>query len=317
MIHIGAQLYGQKFFLILATILVQHRTQLLAEVASNPGHNQAMPSPLTAFESMYRLSKCTSEDGPPSNAFSHNCPTSEPNKHKSTRTSPTTDSLRFQCSNAFPNAPPTAKHFPQFSQRFRQFFQGFRFSMVLPDSSMVLFNLSAVLIYSSIVLFDFAGFARFYCYVTAVCLTFTQIHLPQPPPLHRLNRLAPFFHGFISVLPLHSRHTSKSQFFHCFSIVSRVLYPIMVPYRSLNFSIVFPCHQFPSFYFYFIWHHFGPTSQPQFFHCFSYCLTPCLHHSPSIFHCFSIFLLDVISPSIPVSPVSLSQFFLQFYSVVP
>ena len=77
------------------------------------------------------------------------------------------------------------------------------------------------------------------------------MHLPQSPPLHRINGFAPFFHRFISVLPLHSRHTAKSQFFHCFSIVSRVLYTIMVPHRSLNFSIVFPCHQFPSFYFYF------------------------------------------------------------------
>ena len=43
--------------------------------------------------------------------------------------------------------------------------------------------------------------------------------------------------AFISVLLLHSGHTSKLQFFHCFSIVSRVLYAIMVPHRGLNFTI--------------------------------------------------------------------------------
>ena len=119
--------------------------------------------------------------------------------------------------------------------------------------------------------------------VISVCLTLTQMHLPQSLPLHCINGFARFFHGFISVLLLHSGHTSKPQFFHCFSIVARVLYAIMVPHRSLNFSIVFPSHQFPSFYSYcFIWHHFGPTSEPQLFHCFS---TVLLHFfiSPSIF----------------------------------
>ena len=99
-------------------------------------------------------------------------------------------------------------------------------------------------------------FLHHYPYVTSVCLTLTQIHLPQSLPLHRINGFARFFHGFISVLLLHSGHTAKPQFFHCFSIVSRVLYAIMVPHRSLNFSIVFPSHQFPSFYSYFTWHHF-------------------------------------------------------------
>ena len=93
-------------------------------------------------------------------------------------------------------------------------------------------------------------FLHHYPYVTSVCLTLTQIHLPQSLPLHRINGFARFFHGFISVLLLHSGHTSKPQIFHCFSIVSRMLYAIMVPHRSLNFSIVFP-----SFYFYFTWQH--------------------------------------------------------------
>ena len=98
---------------------------------------------------------------------------------------------------------------------------------------------------------------------------------------------------FFSVLLLHSGHTSKLQFFHCFSIVSRVLYAIMVPHRSLNFSIVFPPHQFPSFYFYFI---LGIIFQafysnfPFFSNCFmSYSLI------------FSIVFL-IIFPSIAISP---------------
>ena len=132
-------------------------------------------------------------------------------------------------------------------------------------------------------------FLHHYPYIISVCLTLTQMHLPQSLPLHRINGFARFFHGFISVLLLHSGHTSKPQFFHCFSIVSRVLYTIMVPHRSLNFSIVFPPHQFPSFYFYFTWHHFPSVLLkcsilfplfyvifPHFFHCFS-------HHFP--LHC--------------------------------
>ena len=83
-------------------------------------------------------------------------------------------------------------------------------------------------------------FLHHYPYVTPVCLTLTQVHLPQSLQLHRINGFARFFHGFLSVLLLHSGHTSKLQFFHCFSIVSRVLYAIMVPHRSLNFT----------------WHHF-------------------------------------------------------------
>ena len=176
-------------------------------------------------------------------------------------------------------------------------------------------------------------FLHHYPYVTSVRLTLTQMHLPQSLPLHRINGFARCFHGFISVLLLHSGHTSKPQFDHCFSIVSRVLYAIKVPHRSLNFSIVFPSHQFPSLYFYFTWHHFRPASEPQFFHCFSivllhfFIIVPRFFHcfsiangltsKPQFFHCFSIVLLDIIFPSIPVSPVFFSLFFLQFYSIVP
>ena len=176
-------------------------------------------------------------------------------------------------------------------------------------------------------------FLHHYPYVTSVRLTLTQMHLPQSLPLHCINGFARFFHGFISVLLLHSGHTSKLQFDHCFSIVSRVLYAIKVPHRSLNFSIVFPSHQFPSLYFYFTWHHFRPASEPQFFYCFSivllhfFIIVPRFFHcfsiangltsKPQFFHCFSIVLLDIIFPSIPVSPVFFSLFFLQFYSIVP
>ena len=103
-----------------------------------------------------------------------------------------------------------------------------------------------------------------------------------------------------------------------------VLYTIKVPHRSLNFSIVFPSHQFPSFYFYFTWHHFRPTSEPQFFQCFSivllhfFIIVPRFFHcfsiangltsKPPFFHCFSIVLLDIIFPSIPVSAVFFHSF---------
>ena len=150
------------------------------------------------------------------------------------------------------------------------------------------------------------------------------MHLPQSQSLHRITGFARFFHYFLSVLLLHSGHTSKLQFFHCFSIVSRVLYAIMVPHRSLKCSIVFPSYQFPSFYSYFTWRHFRPTSEPQFFHCVSivllhfFIIVPRFFHcfsiangltsKPHFFHCFSIVLLNIIFPSIPVSPVFFHNF---------
>ena len=124
----------------------------------------------------------------------------------------------------------------------------------LPNCSIVLPILTRVLLsiypsISSIFPVFCHGVTRFlhhYPYVTSVCLTYTQMHLPQSLQLHRINGFARFFHGFISVLLLHSGHTSKLQFFRCFSIVSRVLYAIMVPHRSLTFT----------------WHHF--TLSPFF-----------------------------------------------------
>ena len=142
------------------------------------------------------------------------------------------------------------------------------------------FNASSLSIYPSI-----ASIFPVFCHGTSVCLTRTQMHLPQAQPLHRINVFARFFHGFLSVLLLHSGHTSKPQFFHCFSIVSRVLYAIMVPHRSLKCSIVVPSYRCPSFHSYFILFYLASFSSdiraaifPLCFHCF----TPLLHH------CFSI-----------------------------
>ena len=114
------------------------------------------------------------------------------------------------------------------------------------------FNASSLSIYhsiSSIFPVFCHGVTRFlhhYPYVTSVCLTRTQMHLSQSLLLHGITGFARFFHGFLSVLLFHSGHTSKPPFFHCFSIVSRVLYAIMLPHRSLSF----------------IWHHF--TLSPFF-----------------------------------------------------
>ena len=109
-----------------------------------------------------------------------------------------------------------------------------------------IFHSFPIVLYAIYLFFHFINFPVFchgvtrflhhYPYVTPVCLTLTQVHLPQSLQLHRINGFARFFHGFLSVLLLHSGHTSKLQFFHCFSIVSRVLYAIMVPHRSLNFT---------------------------------------------------------------------------------
>ena len=99
------------------------------------------------------------------------------------------------------------------------------------------------------------------------------MHLPQSLPLHRKNGFARFFHRFISVLLLHSGHTFKPQFFHCFSIVLLHFF-IIVPRFFHCFSIAN-----------------GLTSKPQFFpllfHSFTQHHFP-LHSSlPSVF--FTIF----------------------------
>ena len=128
------------------------------------------------------------------------------------------------------------------------------------------------------------GVTRFllhYPYVTPVCLTLTQMHLPQSLQLHRIIGFACFFHGgFLSALLLHSGHTSKLQFFYCFSIVSRLLYAIMVPHRNLNFT----------------WHHFTlpilSTVFPRVLINFPSVLsTQIFHCFPIFFHCFTSYSL--------------------------
>ena len=132
-------------------------------------------------------------------------------------------------------------------------------------------------------------FLHHYPYIISVCLTLTQIHLPQSLPLHRINGFARFFHGFISVLLLHSGHTSKPQFFpllfHSFTRALRDNGPTSEPQ-------FFHCVSIPSisvilllFYLASFWSHIRAAIFPLFSHCF----TPLLHHSPSIFlllfHC--------------------------------
>ena len=140
-------------------------------------------------------------------------------------------------------------------------------------------------------------FLHHYPYVTPVCLTLTQMHLPQSLQLHRINGFARFFHGFLSVLLLHSGHTSKLQFFHCFSIGFT---------RALRYN--------------------GPTSEPQFYLASFYPLPilstvfpRVLINFPSVLlkfsiafpffsHCFTSYSLIfsivflIIFPSIAISP---------------
>ena len=129
-----------------------------------------------------------------------------------------------------------------------------------------------------------------------------QFYLASFYPLPILSTVFIAFPYFFSILLCQSPgHTSKQQFFHCFSIVSRMLYAIMVPHRSLNFT----------------WHHFTlslSTSEPQFYLASFYPLPilstvfiafPCFFHSfmsksllfplflssyvifPHFFYCFS------------------------------
>ena len=187
----------------------------------------------------------------------------------------------------------TRHHFPLHSSLPSVFFTVF--PSVLLNRPIVYARLSIYPSISSMFPVFCHGVTRFlhhYPSIISVCLTLTQMHLPQSLPLHRINGFARFFHGFISVLLLHSGHTSKPHFFHCFSIVSRVLYAIMVPHRSLNFSIVFPPHQFPSFYFYFTWNHF-PSVLLKFSILFPLFYMLSIYSSiSSIFQCFAMVLLD-------------------------
>ena len=98
---------------------------------------------------------------------------------------------------------------------------------------------------------------------------------------------------FFSVLLLHSGHISKLQFFHCFSIVLRVLYAIMVPHRSLNLlGIILP--------------------SPYSFHRFASHFNQFSKRSTQIFHCFPIFSPIVLCQSPSFFPLFFSSFFPPF-----
>ena len=121
------------------------------------------------------------------------------------------------------------------------------------------------------------------------------MHLPQSLQLHRINGFARFFHGFLSARLLHSGHTSKLPFFHCFSNVSRVLYVT--------------------------WHHFTLSS---LFHRFSSRCNQFSKRSTQNFHCFPILfpLFYVIFPHFfivyPIFyAINLSFHFINFHSVLP
>ena len=144
----------------------------------------------------------------------------------------------------FPSIPVSPVFFHSFSSNFTQSSHSLRYQFILPFH-----QFSSVLPW---------------CYSISPSLPFYYLSVsnaypyapPTIPTVAPYKRFCSFLPWFISALLLHSGHTSKPHFFHCFSIVSRVLCAIMVPHRSLNFSIVFPPHQFPSFYFYFTWNHF-------------------------------------------------------------
>ena len=91
----------QKLLLILATIMAPHRNPTTGRSCFQslwPSSN-AFSSDSLRFQSLYRLPKCTSEDGPSSNAFSsHRSPTFQVDKNKPNYWQKLLEhSLRFQC----------------------------------------------------------------------------------------------------------------------------------------------------------------------------------------------------------------------------
>ena len=117
------------------------------------------------------------------------------------------------------------------------------------------------------------------------------------PTVAPYKRFSSFLPCFFSVLLLHSGHTSKQQVFHCFSIVSRMLY-------AVNFT------------------NNGPTSEPQFYLASFYPLPILSTVSIAFqffFHCFmsksllfSIVVL-IIFPSFPIFFPLLSVIFPHFF----
>ena len=157
-----------------------------------------------------------------------------------------------------------------------------------PILSTVIFLIVFPIFYAINLSFHFINFSQ--CFAM-VLLDFSSVSNAYPnapstiPTVAPYKRFCSFLPWFFSVLLLHSGHTSKLQFFHCFSIVSRVLYAIMVPHRSL-----YSFHRFSSRF-----NQFSKRST-QIFHCF-----------PFFFHCFmsksllfSIVFLTQIFPSFPI-----------------
>ena len=133
--------------------------------------------------------------------FPHNCPTSEPNKHKSTRTSPTTD--RICLGTPFDSSVLTP---PQTHLRRQTMFRDFpnislHFSMVFPDFSICLFDSSMVLFNFSAVLIDFPWFCSIllgFCSILPLCYLSVSNAYPNAPPT--IPTVAPY-KRFCSFLP--------------------------------------------------------------------------------------------------------------------
>ena len=145
-----------------------------------------------------------------------------------------------------------------------------------------------------------------------VLLDFSSVSNAYPNAPSTIPTVAPykpfclFLPCFFSVLLLHSGHISKLQFFHCFSIVSRVLYAIMVP-PSILLGIILPSpysfHRFASRINF-------PSVLLKFSIAFP-CFSIVLYHSLSFFPLF----FSSFSPPFPFFPIVLCHipsFFLCF-----
>ena len=132
-------------------------------------------------------------------------------------------------------------------------------------------------------------FHQFFQCFAMVLLDFSSVSNACPNAPSTITTVAPykrfcsFLPWFFSVLLLHSGHTSKLQFFHCFSIVSRVLYAIMVPHRSLNFT----------------WSHIETAIFPLLFHCFTRALRDNGPTSEPQFYLASFYPLPILSTVLP------------------
>ena len=159
----------QKLLLILATIMVPHRSPT-GRSSSNPCDHQAMPFPLTPFDSSLSIASPIAPPRTDDQAmpFPHNGPTSEHNKYKSTRTSPTTDSSTPVCLTP-----------PQIHVRRQTIFRDFPWFYSILPYSMVLLMFSVVLLVFYMVLLNFSR----------VLLDFSVVFTPFS------HSFTPFFHG--------------------------------------------------------------------------------------------------------------------------